>query len=197
MQCRLCLDTSDLVSMVSPCFCTGSMAYIHSSCLDEYIRFYPDRTCRVCGKPFEFRSPRDQSAMTSLYFFFQTFLLASDLSFGVKVVVFLASTLFFRNVLLPSPVSWSAITILCVVNLLTMPILSMMYLAGLVILTIGYLIPAEYVLCMAMITLFSGYLFLIAFVAASQFNSFTNALLLGTVFILWNTGMRAIDKLRV
>jgi len=50
---------------------------------------------------------------------------------------------------------------------------------------------------MAMITLVSGYLFLIAFVAASHFNSFTNALLLGTVFILWNTGMRAIDKLRV
>jgi hypothetical protein len=73
----------------------------------------------------------------------------------------------------------------------------MMYLAGLVILTVGYLIPAEYVLCMAMITLVSGYVFLIAFVAASHFNSFTNALLLGTVFILWNTGMRAFDKLRV
>jgi hypothetical protein len=173
------------------------MAYIHSSCLDEYIRFYPDRFCRVCQAPFVFRSPRDTSAMASLYFFFQTFLLASDLPFGIKVVVFLASTLFFRNVILPSSVSWSAITILCIVNLLTMPILSMMYLAGLVILTIGYLIPAEYVLCMAMITLVSGYIFLIAFVAASNFNSFTNALLLGTVFILWNTGMRAFDKLRV
>lgn len=197
MQCRLCLDTSDLVSMVAPCSCTGSMAYIHSSCLDEYIRYYPDRSCRVCGGTFVFRSPRDEIAMAALYFSFQSFLLASDMSFGMKVVSFAASTLFYRHMLLESHVSWTAIAILCVVNLLSMPIFSMVYLVSLVIFTISYLIPAEYILCLAMIALISGYLFIIAFVSASTFNGFTNAILLGTIFILWHTALREFNKVRV
>ena len=48
-QCRICLDTEDPESMISPCMCSGKSAYIHQACLDRYLQYYPDGNCRVCN----------------------------------------------------------------------------------------------------------------------------------------------------
>lgn len=47
-QCRICLDTENPESMITPCMCRGTSAYIHEECFRRYIEYYPDRICRVC-----------------------------------------------------------------------------------------------------------------------------------------------------
>lgn len=48
MPCRICLEDSPPETMLTPCKCTGTSAYIHHECLDMYLGHYPDRICRVC-----------------------------------------------------------------------------------------------------------------------------------------------------
>lgn len=52
MQCRICFDDGDTGTLVIPCRCRGTSSYIHRTCLEQYIRYYPDRICRVCHAPF-------------------------------------------------------------------------------------------------------------------------------------------------
>lgn len=47
-QCRICLDTEHPDSMITPCMCSGTSAYIHEACFQRYLEYYPDRVCRVC-----------------------------------------------------------------------------------------------------------------------------------------------------
>jgi len=47
-QCRICLDTENSETMITPCMCSGTSAYIHEECFQRYLEYYPDRMCRVC-----------------------------------------------------------------------------------------------------------------------------------------------------
>jgi len=53
MECRICFGDDHPERMLIPCRCRGSSAYIHDHCFREYIRYYPDRICRVCHGPME------------------------------------------------------------------------------------------------------------------------------------------------
>ena len=51
MECRICLGDDRPNTMLVPCKCRGTSAYIHERCLRTYISYYPDRLCRVCREP--------------------------------------------------------------------------------------------------------------------------------------------------
>ena len=51
MECRICLGDDRPSTMLVPCKCRGTSAYIHEHCLRTYISYYPDRLCRVCREP--------------------------------------------------------------------------------------------------------------------------------------------------
>lgn len=53
MECRICLQSDRQESMLRPCQCRGTSAYIHEHCLRTYLHYYPDRLCRVCHEPME------------------------------------------------------------------------------------------------------------------------------------------------
>lgn len=36
MQCRICLEESELSLLIEPCLCKGSMAYVHPHCLQRW-----------------------------------------------------------------------------------------------------------------------------------------------------------------
>lgn len=48
MECRICLESDDPETMLQPCQCRGTSAYVHRRCLERYLYFYPDGICRVC-----------------------------------------------------------------------------------------------------------------------------------------------------
>lgn len=51
MECRICLGDDRPNTMLAPCKCRGTSAYIHEHCLRTYMSYYPDRVCRVCREP--------------------------------------------------------------------------------------------------------------------------------------------------
>lgn len=60
VSCRICRDTesSEPETFMTPCKCTGSMKYVHSACLKNYIKFaYQTKQmealyCTVCTEPY-------------------------------------------------------------------------------------------------------------------------------------------------
>jgi hypothetical protein len=51
MECRICLEDDSPETMIQPCQCRGTSAYVHQRCLERYFHFYPDGICRVCMFP--------------------------------------------------------------------------------------------------------------------------------------------------
>ena len=53
MECRICLGGERTETMLVPCKCRGTAAYVHDTCLRTYFSYYPDRLCRVCRERME------------------------------------------------------------------------------------------------------------------------------------------------
>lgn len=53
MECRICFGDEHPETMLIPCRCRGTSAYIHDHCLRTYVSYYPDRVCRVCHERME------------------------------------------------------------------------------------------------------------------------------------------------
>ena len=49
-KCRICLGLGDSEEeMCSPCLCSGSVTYIHVTCLKEWIKEKRSIKCELCG----------------------------------------------------------------------------------------------------------------------------------------------------
>lgn len=53
MECRICYDTTSPEKLISPCNCSGSMKYIHKSCLDKCILYNKSDICSICNQPYQ------------------------------------------------------------------------------------------------------------------------------------------------
>ena len=51
MECRICYDNTD-EELIEPCKCSGSMRYVHRSCLDKWIYHKKDNICPVCKSEY-------------------------------------------------------------------------------------------------------------------------------------------------
>jgi hypothetical protein len=58
--CRLCLRDDNTGTMISPCLCTDTQQYVHSSCLERYridvknpVNYY---SCDECREPFNIKN---------------------------------------------------------------------------------------------------------------------------------------------
>lgn len=57
-QCKICWDTSPLQHLISPCACTGTMRFVHSNCLIEWLHQKGDVTsCEICKAPLSVTLP--------------------------------------------------------------------------------------------------------------------------------------------
>lgn len=72
MQCRICLGDDSPETLLRPCNCSGTIAYVHTSCLETYCLYVPDGMCRVCRTQLRLplrmqASPAFWSLVGSLY----------------------------------------------------------------------------------------------------------------------------------
>lgn len=52
-KCRICLGLGDNdEEMCTPCQCTGSVKYIHVTCLKEWIKEKRSVKCELCGQNY-------------------------------------------------------------------------------------------------------------------------------------------------
>ena len=52
-ECRICFDHKQ-EKLISPCKCSGTMKWVHKSCLDKWIYFKKSNICPVCKKEYIF-----------------------------------------------------------------------------------------------------------------------------------------------
>lgn len=52
-KCRICMGVGDNEEqMCSPCECSGSITYIHVTCLKEWIKEKRSIKCELCGSDY-------------------------------------------------------------------------------------------------------------------------------------------------
>lgn len=55
--CKICFDDEKQEEIISPCNCKGSMAYVHKSCLKEWLNVNKENdkyfTCSECKSPYK------------------------------------------------------------------------------------------------------------------------------------------------
>ena len=65
-QCRICFEEDDIINMITPCLCSGSVKYVHLDCLNEWREITRNieakKNCLVCKFDYVFES------MPTLYF---------------------------------------------------------------------------------------------------------------------------------
>ncbi|KJH53382.1 zinc finger, C3HC4 type [Dictyocaulus viviparus] len=55
--CRICLDDSQEISkLICPCNCKGTVARIHSACLEKWVEVTHNTNCQICGMDYELES---------------------------------------------------------------------------------------------------------------------------------------------
>ncbi|KLT41435.1 hypothetical protein CC85DRAFT_286468 [Cutaneotrichosporon oleaginosum] len=53
--CRVCrTEAEDSKPLIYPCKCSGSVRYVHSDCLQEWLSRSKKRYCEICGHPYTF-----------------------------------------------------------------------------------------------------------------------------------------------
>ncbi|PIC45830.1 hypothetical protein B9Z55_005721 [Caenorhabditis nigoni] len=54
MLCRICFDTeTNLDHLIRPCACSGTVAFVHNSCLERWVRATSNIQCTICQSEFE------------------------------------------------------------------------------------------------------------------------------------------------
>lgn len=57
-RCRYCWCKDSLSTLIAPCDCTGSMKYVHPSCLTHWLLQKDDQdTCEICKTRLRFTVP--------------------------------------------------------------------------------------------------------------------------------------------
>ena len=68
--CRICYDDSNKQGMIVPCLCSGSMKWVHRTCLDEWrVSSKQERAfshCCNCGSPYQLVKFSHQGAVPDL-----------------------------------------------------------------------------------------------------------------------------------
>lgn len=90
MQCRYCFGDENPESFLAPCVCRGTSQYTHEVCLQRYLRYYPDRMCRVCNTRMEYESRLDRVLPCIFVPVLAVLLMSSEAPPAAKAVLFLS-----------------------------------------------------------------------------------------------------------
>ncbi|XP_057290109.1 E3 ubiquitin-protein ligase MARCHF2-like [Hydractinia symbiolongicarpus] len=101
VSCRICQDSRVQESLISPCYCMGTMEYVHSSCLEKWLSQSARKYCELCKYKFK-------TIMTSKGF--KEWLCARDISRMERRYMFADSSCFMLLTPLGFTSSWLCIT---------------------------------------------------------------------------------------
>ncbi|KAL1415610.1 hypothetical protein MTO96_006731 [Rhipicephalus appendiculatus] len=52
-MCRICREGNQRAKLVSPCSCSGTMGFVHKSCLEQWLNQRNVDSCEFCGERFQ------------------------------------------------------------------------------------------------------------------------------------------------
>jgi len=194
MQCRICFEDGDETTLVTPCRCRGSSAYIHQTCLDRYIQYYPDRICRVCHEEF----PVSASQMdVGLCWILTTCLLATLLVSQVRIIMKLflfgvgisvCAYLLHRRLLTSTPLVFvSIIAILMIPGGHSMAMTTWLIVLGVITIfyTLARQLPAILLLGLLVTLMLAGYVMFLTMFAYHSLDSPAFTVYLSILYLMW------------
>lgn len=196
-QCRICLDTDNPFLMTAPCNCRGSAEFIHRTCLEEYIRHFPDGVCRVCQTSMAFMDGYEIFSQIVTYCWLTGLLIMSQIPVHTKLVYLTMTLALLTFMGVRKMFSYAVIFIIFGLS----AIMSVAYtsdavkLVGIVgvlmaIATIGYYIPPQYVFLLAAIILSAIYATLLMLFIATHTDPYMTGFFVGFVGLCWYTCVR-------
>lgn len=205
MQCRICFEDGDTITLVTPCQCRGSSAYIHQACLDRYIQYYPDRICRVCRGRFPITETASEVGLCWILFTcLIVALLVSQVAIPVKVFLFglgffICAYLLHRRLLDSTPVTFIAILAILILPgghsmALTMLFITFGVLA--VVYTIARQIPAILLLSVVVTLMLAGYAAFLTMFAYHALDSPAFTVYLSILYLLWYAWVHDLPRLQ-
>lgn len=51
-MCRICHSDAPVDDLIVPCNCTGSLKYVHQSCLQNWLKINGSKSCEICKEDF-------------------------------------------------------------------------------------------------------------------------------------------------
>ena len=193
-QCRICLDVDNQSNLIQPCRCAGTAGYIHPHCLEEYIRHYPDRHCRVCLAVLTYPVKMSYVAVYILLTILMSLVYLSETPWIVRLVMFGAggiTTILF----VAGPDTAFVSTVLFILYALSSNVhfpasINILVIALGAVYTVGSCIPPQYLLLCAIIGLCALYMCLFSVVMATYLDAWTNALLMNILGVSWVVWLR-------
>lgn len=52
-ECRICLEQSHPRSLIQPCLCSGTIGFVHMTCLILWVETSKEHNCRVCRSRYQ------------------------------------------------------------------------------------------------------------------------------------------------
>lgn len=195
MECRICFEPDRPNTMVIPCRCRGTSAYVHAHCLRTYFSYYPDRICRVChermGHP-TIDLERNFVCATVLFTWAAVLLALSTVSVGVKLVAYVGlSGLLVFHIQRKQLTYETTFTCLAVSGLLYLadpvflPQTVFLSVGLLLLLTLCLFVPTETVLLVLVVGLGLVYTLLATFAVALKTDPAFTGLFLLVMVVFW------------
>lgn len=183
-QCRICLDTNDSNEMISPCLCRGTAKFIHKTCLEEYLRHFPDGVCTVC-----------KANMTPInifqwlfYMWFLFLIYVSIVPLQTKAIYIAITTLMFLYMPMRNMAQYWMLAIslpfVLVDNAYTIQ-LTLLIGVITIFVTIHQYIPIEHLLILISICLISAYVTILALYVATTTDKYMTACFVAFIASLW------------
>jgi hypothetical protein len=194
MQCRICFDDGTPRTLLTPCRCRGTSSYIHRSCLDEYIRYYPDRICRVCHDRFlRYESTREIALCWFVFVALSTLLFLSGARLLVKLTLLtliggLSLYYLHRNLFSTTPLVFLSILVLLFLpGGHPMAIYSWLTILGAATLlyTLIRQLPAIVVLGILVTLMLSGYVVFLTVLAYHTLDPPAFTVFLSVLYMVW------------
>lgn len=202
-QCRICLDTENQESLITPCLCRGSAEFIHRECLTRYIEHYPDGICRVCLVKFQREKDHTVTILSislaslgTIVFYLSP---VQSLANFFLFVLFLGmvGVYWFFNAFTSATVMVSMFLLLVVAAQTHMTReLAVTFLICLFVYTLFIYIPQPYLMMMMMIISVTCYVFLLLVTSVEYMNPHMGAIFLVMIYLIWNGVIRARPPLR-
>ena len=189
MECRICLGGERTETMLVPCKCRGTAAYVHDTCLRTYFSYYPDRLCRVCHEHMQhpwMDTERNFLCATVILVWAAILLTLSHVPFVVKLISFIGIAVLLVVHVRRRQLTYTATGLLVAVSFLLVTteaehLLATVFLAmGLLALaTLCLFMPIETLFLVMVVALALSYsVFLLCMVAMRTDPAFTSLLLL-------------------
>lgn len=206
MQCRICFEEGG--DLLSPCRCRGTSSYIHRTCLDRYIQYYPDRICRVCHHNFpRYESPREWTLCWVVLSYMIAIILLSGARLLVKfallgMVSFLSIYYLHRNLFSTTPIVFLAIlSLLFLPGGHTFAVQSWLAILGCVafVYTLARQLPAFVLLGIVVTLILAAYVGFVVVLAYHALDPLAFTVFLSVLYLIWYAWVHdhPLDEMRL